>query len=182
MGHGSSIETTGCEQRVVSLWISVTKRHYLQGSLHPVTIFSNHKNLMYFWMPQKLSQWQARWNLTLSQYDLKLVHIPGKKMIQSDMLSWWPNHIPDKDTNNEDITLLPEGLFVWQIDLGLHDELIKAMVEDGFQKEAILALKEDGPPLIKSELKDWEEQDGLLFFWDKCYVPDNLKLQRNLVR
>jgi len=38
------------------------------------------------------------------------------------------------------------------------------MVEDGFQKEAILALKEDGPPLIKSELKDWEEQDGLLFF------------------
>jgi hypothetical protein len=44
-----------------------------------------------------------------------------------------------------------------QIDLGLHDEIIKVMVEDGFQKEVILALKEKGPPLIKSELKNWEK-------------------------
>jgi RNase H-like domain found in reverse transcriptase len=32
-----------------------TWRHYLQGSPHPVTIFSNHKNLTYFCQTQKLN-------------------------------------------------------------------------------------------------------------------------------
>ena len=33
-----------------------TWRHYLQGSPHPVTIFSDHKNLTYFHQAQKLNR------------------------------------------------------------------------------------------------------------------------------
>ena len=34
-------------------------RHYLQGTSHPVTLLTNHKNLTYFHQPQKLSRRQA---------------------------------------------------------------------------------------------------------------------------
>ena len=56
-------------------------RHYLQGSQHPTTILSDHKNLTYFKTAQKLNRRQARWHLTLSEYDIKLIHVPGKQMV-----------------------------------------------------------------------------------------------------
>ena len=33
-------------------------------------------------------------------------------MIQSDALSRWPDFIPDKDMDNEDIMMLPDNLFI----------------------------------------------------------------------
>ena len=35
--------------------------HYLQGTHHPVTLLTDHKNLTYFHQPQKLSRHQAWW-------------------------------------------------------------------------------------------------------------------------
>ena len=96
-------------------------QHYLLGSLHEVILLSDHKNLGYFKQPQKLNPWQVRWNVTLSQYNLKLVHVPGTKMIQSDALSWWPNLCPKEDNDNENVTLLPEQMFIQSIDTDLWD-------------------------------------------------------------
>ena len=62
-------------------------RHYIQGSGHTTIIFSDHKNLTYFRMAQKLNDRQARWSLYLSEFNIKLIHLPGSKMIQSDALS-----------------------------------------------------------------------------------------------
>ena len=62
-------------------------RHYIQGSGHTMIIHMDHQNLTYFKSAQKLNQRQARWALYLSEFDLKLIHIPGAKMIQSDTLS-----------------------------------------------------------------------------------------------
>ena len=59
-------------------------RHYIQGSSHMTTVLSDHKNLTYYHEAQKLNWQQARWSLYLSEYDIKLVHTPGHKMIQSD--------------------------------------------------------------------------------------------------
>ena len=39
--------------------------HYLQGTSHPVTLLTNHKNLMYFHQLQKLSHHQACWMMFL---------------------------------------------------------------------------------------------------------------------
>uniref|UniRef100_A0A0W0EWC3 Reverse transcriptase RNase H-like domain-containing protein n=1 Tax=Moniliophthora roreri TaxID=221103 RepID=A0A0W0EWC3_MONRR len=61
--------------------------HYLLGGAHPVTVLSDHKNLTYFQTAQKLNRRQARLSLYLTQFDLRLVHVPGTKMVQSDALS-----------------------------------------------------------------------------------------------
>jgi len=63
-----------------------TWRHYLQGSPFPTIILSDHKNLTYFQTAQKLNRRQARWSLFLSEFNLKLIHTPRSKMIQSDAL------------------------------------------------------------------------------------------------
>ena len=62
-------------------------RHYVQGSPHETIVYSDHKNLTYFRNPQKLNRRQAGWSLELSEYDLKLIHLPETKMVQSDALS-----------------------------------------------------------------------------------------------
>ena len=81
--------------------------HYIQGSLHMTTIFSDHKNLTYFRTAQKLNRQQARWSLYLLEFNVSLIHLPGSKMIQSDTLSQQPDYGLDNEHNNEDIILLP---------------------------------------------------------------------------
>ena len=44
-------------------------------------------------------------------------------MIQSDMLSRWPDFIPDKDMDNEDITMLPDNLFIQLLDVDLQRQI-----------------------------------------------------------
>jgi hypothetical protein len=54
--------------------------HYLEGMQHPIKIQTNHKNLEYFRVAQKLNWWQAKWSLYLSRFDFMLYHKPGWSM------------------------------------------------------------------------------------------------------
>jgi hypothetical protein len=53
-------------------------RHYLEGTGNQVQVLTDHKNLTYFRSPRRLNRRQARWQLFLSQFDLQLVHCPGR--------------------------------------------------------------------------------------------------------
>ena len=90
------------------IWALEEWRHYIQGSSHTTVIFSDHKNLMYFQEARKLNRRQAWWSLYLSEFDVKLVHIAGTKIIQSDTLSRWPDFIPKEDMDNKNIMMLPD--------------------------------------------------------------------------
>ena len=77
-------------------------RHYIQGSGHTTVVLSDHKNLTYFRIAQKLVDQQAQWSLYLSEFNIKLIHMPGMKMIQLDSLSWCLDHGTDESTGKED--------------------------------------------------------------------------------
>ena len=93
--------------------------HYIQGSPHTTVILSDHKNLTYYREARKLNRRQAQWLLYLSEFDVKLLHAPGHKMVQSDALSRRPNLCPGEDNDNEDVIMLPENVFIDLIDEGL---------------------------------------------------------------
>jgi hypothetical protein len=95
---------------------------------------------------------------------MKLVHVPGSQMVQSDALSQRADLHPDEDNDNKDMMLLPDDLFVKVIDTEMHSLLVTALMKDNLVKLAIEALKTGGIPLIKSMLMDWKLEDGLLFF------------------
>jgi hypothetical protein len=85
-------------------------RHYLEGARHPVEILTNHKNLKYFRVAQKLNRRQARWSLYLSRFDFTLHHKPGRSMGKPDALSRRANHGSGQG-DNDNLTLLAPELF-----------------------------------------------------------------------
>ncbi len=82
-------------------------RYLCEGSKYPVIIHSNHNNLRFYRTPQQLTRRQARWHEELGRYTLEIHHIPGKKLIDADMLSRASQHNA-KEIDNEDITMLPK--------------------------------------------------------------------------
>ena len=123
-------------------------------------------------------------------------------MILSDTLSRRPDFIPDKDTDNEDIVLLPNRLFqetslpdVWTtlrnplisvnlIDLDLQQKIANSEDLDTEAIETINVLLDKGPMNLQRDLEDWttEEFEGrnVLFFQGKNYIPKNYELRREI--
>ena len=161
-------------------------RHYIQGSPHTTIILSDHKNLTYFREAKNLNRRQARWSLYLSEFDVKLVHTPGHKMVQSDALSRRPDLCPDTDTDNEDIVMLPDDMFISLIDLELQTRIAISDDLDGTAAEALKLLLEKSPTAMNTGLDDWtiEEFEGrkILFFKGKNYIPRNMELRRDIVK
>jgi len=62
-------------------------KHFLKGERTKFEIWTDHKNLEYFMINQKLNQRQARWALFLLRFDFVLKHILGSKMGKADGLS-----------------------------------------------------------------------------------------------
>jgi hypothetical protein len=75
-----------------------------------VEVWTDHKNLQYFMMTQKLNQRQARWSLYLSGFNISLHHHLGRSMGKPDALSRCPDH-GDGAKDNADIVLLKLELF-----------------------------------------------------------------------
>lgn len=162
-------------------------RHYVQGSQFKTLVLSDHKNLTYWRSPKKLNRRQARWHLELSEYDIELKHIPGAKMILADTLSRRPDFTPDDDNDNEDITMLPEDLFIKLIDTELLDAITRLQASDSQALEALRLITAQGLPSPSSDISDWKTEansDGhhVLFYKDRIYIPDNLELKRSIVK
>lgn len=62
-------------------------RVYLEGARHTITIFSDHKNLLYFTTTKVLNRRQTRWSELLNSYDFKITYRPGPANSKADALS-----------------------------------------------------------------------------------------------
>jgi hypothetical protein len=120
----------------------------------------------------------AQWTLYLSEFDIKLVYIPGRKNIQANSLSRRPDLCP-QGTDNEDVIVLPEHLFVNLIDMELQKKIANAKNLDYDAAKAIKELLKQGPREVKKNLMDWEvekfEGENVLFYKGKNYVPIDVK-------
>jgi hypothetical protein len=167
------------------VWALKEWRHYIQGSGHTTIVLSDHNNLQHFKVPQTIGQQMARWTLYLSEFDIKLVHIPEKKNIQADSLSQRPDLCP-QGTDNENVIVLPEHLFVNLIGMELQKKIANAKNMDYDTAEAIKKLFEQGPREVKKDLMDWEveefEGENILFYKGKNYVPINAEIRREIVQ
>ena len=155
-------------------------RHYIQGSGHTTIVFSDHKNLTYFRTAQELNDRQARWSLYLLKFDIKMIHLPGSKIIQSDALSWWPDHGIEGQSKEEEMIMLPENMFINLFDTNLQERILNRKELDIDVKSAIEMLLQEGPTSLKNDLEDWKikEVDGrkTIFYKGKNYIPKDQEL------
>ena len=71
------------------------------------------------------------------EFELKLIHIPGTQMVQSDALSQQLDLCPEEDMDNENKTLLHNNLFISAIDVELKDLITGSMQTDTLVTDAI---------------------------------------------
>ena len=77
-----------------------------------------------------------------------MVHIAGMKIVQSDTLSRQLDFTPEEDTDNENITMLPDELFISLIDMELQEWILTCEKLDSDAMEALKVLLEEGPTTI----------------------------------
>ena len=62
-------------------------RAYLEGSRHPIVVYSDHKNLSYFTTTKKLNRQQVRWAELLASYKFQIHYWKGLENGRADALS-----------------------------------------------------------------------------------------------
>ena len=76
-------------------------------------------------------------------------------MILSDALSRRPDHCPNDDTDNEDIVMLPNDLFINLIDVDLQERIENIDKMDKDAEGALSILSEQGPDTLRNRTEDW---------------------------
>ena len=84
-------------------------RHYLEGSVLPIDVVTDHKNLTYFSTTKILTRRQARWSEYLSQFNLIVRFRPGRLGTKPDALSRRWDVYP-KGGNSDYATVNPYNL------------------------------------------------------------------------
>ncbi|CCO32589.1 Retrotransposable element Tf2 155 kDa protein type 1 [Rhizoctonia solani AG-1 IB] len=67
-------------------------RIFLEGTEHPVTVLTDHKNLEYWKSARTFNRRHARWHLILASYNFVIAYWPGKQSQKPDALSRRADH------------------------------------------------------------------------------------------
>ena len=156
-------------------------RHYLHGSPFLVQVFTDHKNLTYFRQPQALNRRQAWWLIDLADFDLKMIHVPGKLLAGPDALSRRPDLLPTGDDDNTGVTLLPPSLFVNLINTALSQCIKSASASDPLVLQALQSMHDNIPLPFRSCLADWQVEAGILTYRGRVYIPADDSLCRAIL-
>ena len=71
-------------------------RCYMEGSRHPVQVFTDHANLVPFMKNKELNRRQTRWAEKLANFDFKIMYKKGTLNGKADALTRMPGDIPHK--------------------------------------------------------------------------------------
>ena len=144
-------------------------RQYLQGTQHPITIITDHKNLSYIKDPRKLSRQQAQWSLFLHDFDIVWQVTPGTKMAPADALS--RRNSVDTSLDNFNTTICPEPMIIGALDLTLARHITSSSTSNPLVLRAIENLCIGSPLFPCSSVKDWTYEGGHLYFKGRMYIP-----------
>src|SRR5215469_6394837 len=150
-------------------------RQYLLGATHTVEVFTDHLTLQYFRKPQKLNRRQARWATELGEYDIHLIYKPGKSMGKADVLSRMSGLETGENDNANQILLKPE-VFLSALNLEApEDEIIQKIRKRYHQREQVVRTA------LETQKADWTEQDKVISWQDRIYVPKDNTLRSQII-
>ncbi|KAI2645188.1 Transposon Tf2-11 polyprotein [Labeo rohita] len=104
-------------------------RHWLEGSKHPFTIITDHKNLQYIREAKRLNPRQARWALFFTRFNFKITYRPGSKNISADARL----HSTDQPVEPEPI--VPSNLIVSPIIWEMDEDIRSATLQEAASPE-----------------------------------------------
>lgn len=126
-------------------------RHWLEGSLHPFQVISDHRNHEYIKADKRLSSRQACWSLFFTRFQFSVTYRLGSKYSKADALS--RQHDPLLTTHQEELILPPSvmiALFCWDI----MEEIQRALVTEPAPLECPSS-KHYVPQLLRRRTIQW---------------------------
>jgi hypothetical protein len=148
--------------------------HFLEGASHLVTIYTDHKNLEYFITARILNRRQARWNMSLSLFDIVITYRPIKQQSLSDVLSRRSYPTPKEREvayEQQQTTLLKAE------QLRLRAATMSTPVDSSFLDQVCVASTMD--PLVlnikcrsDNNCEKFKFVDDLLYFEERLYIPE----------
>ena len=174
--------------------------HYLEGTLGPIDVVTDHKNLIYFSGSKLLTRRQACWSEYLAQFNLLIRFRPGHLGKKPNALTWRPDLYPTKGTQPPESTNLynycplftqeqlafitriahldsPPSSSKKPLDIkSLHIDIRRSLPQDS----TTLALLANP---TSSQDTDWLlDKDRLVRYLRRIFVPDALDLQLRILK
>ncbi|KAF8750725.1 hypothetical protein RHS01_09093 [Rhizoctonia solani] len=160
-------------------------RIFLEGTLHPITMFTDHRNLEYWKESRTFNRQHARWHLLLAGYNFQIVYRPGKQSGKPDALSQQSDHA---NIPLDAQTMLPNPVFA-NVALITPEKELQRQIELSLDQDKslgeipqFLQNKSKAPPSIKRAFKDYKMEAGLLFYQGRIVVLDVRTLRTDLLR
>lgn len=151
---------------------------WLVGTNEPLLVFSDHANLKYFMLSQKLTPRQARWPAYLSFFWFHILHTPGK-FNPADPAS----RLPDYEQGREacpSITLLKPALPKGGVSVGALSTSVSSLdIKFSFPasgaRDLLVASYPAAPTVSQSPISPLYSSQGVLWWYrDSLYAPPAL--------
>ncbi|QRV96805.1 Retrotransposable element Tf2 protein [Ceratobasidium sp. AG-Ba] len=154
-------------------------RIYLEGTIQPITVFTDHRNLERWKNAETFNRRHARWHMELASFNFEIHYRPGKMSTKPDALSRRHDHadIP----NPEQIMIAAEKFKGFKANLEL--DIISMIRERLLEDESLTTLisstqnKEDLPPSIKKQYDKYEWKEDLLWYEGRIVIPENKEVK-----
>jgi transposase InsO family protein len=166
-------------------------RAYLEGAVHPITVYTDHKNLEYFATTKVLNRRQARWAELLANYNFAIVYRPGKTMGKPDAMSRRHDFAEGSKACDAPphMLLKPHQLQLFAMVESDKPPLIRdirsAQLQDLVLQPLLPFLHDPGIPRddhVQRRLTGFSLRDGLVLFNGLVYVPDSDAIKLEILR
>ncbi|KAI5057801.1 hypothetical protein GOP47_0027816, partial [Adiantum capillus-veneris] len=132
-------------------------RHYVQDK--HTKVYTDNISLKYFQTQPKLTPKQARWQDTLAEYDIEIIHKPGSTNVMPDALS----RMPTLNAISSATSTLRQRI----LDAQKADPAVLRMLHDHISGKAAVGL--------------FEVRDNLFYAHGKIYIPNDPELKKDLM-
>jgi len=162
-------------------------RHFLEGLPEPFEIITDHRNLEYWKSAQNLTRRQARWHIWLSRFDFKITHKPGSTMLVADPLSRQGNHAVSDTEDNQSVVVLKPQHFAAVAATHFKPDALEKRIRVASEREAEVVqglenLRKHGPRKLTDGSLEWEEDDGLVYYKGRLFIPNSGDLRTQIVK
>ncbi|QRV83882.1 Retrotransposable element Tf2 protein [Ceratobasidium sp. AG-Ba] len=140
-------------------------RIYLEGTILPVTVFTDHRNLERWKNAETFNRRHARWHMELASFNFEIHYRPGKMSNKPDALSRRHDH--EDIPNPQQIMINAERFKGFKANIEI--DIISMIRESLSDDESLTTLigstkkKEDLPPSIRKQYDKYEWKEDLLW-------------------
>ncbi len=163
-----------------------TWRHLLLGAKYQVTVFTDHRNLLYTLGGKVGNQRQHRWHLFFQEYNFQLIYRQGRKNGKPDSLSRRPDYEKDiKETLPENILDSKNVQSEFNF-MGIVSTFIDKIIQENKNDETAKDIQWYFSPINAEhgynfrpfrKMNKFEIKNGMILYNKLIYVPASLRLE-----